>query len=112
MFIELRELNEIIYGGYILSLPGKIKRYIDFENSTAALLQSNELKLIFIGLIQTAHGETTLDIINEYCIEGEVVSFKKVLFNNKESLNIRINDIIQIFDPDDGIKIYEVPTKG
>lgn len=48
----------------------------------------------------------------KWSITENPLSMRKVYYNEKEVLNMRINDVVYIIDPDDGIEIYETPTKG
>lgn len=112
MFIELKSISQICCGGYELNLQGNILRYIDFENSSAILLQSKNTKLIFVAIGIDSNGVSKLTIIKEYDLDRFIVGFRKVIMNGQEVLNLRVGDVISLINPDTGEIIKEVATKG
>jgi hypothetical protein len=48
----------------------------------------------------------------KWSISKNPLSIRKVDFNGQKALNIRIDDIIQIINPNTGEVLFETPTKG
>ncbi|NOU17149.1 MAG: hypothetical protein HOO91_06275 [Bacteroidales bacterium] len=112
MYIELRSINRIGDGGNEIVLPSDIIRYLEFDNSVALLLKSENNRNHLVS-VKFKFNPNEFYIAWNFVYKSQILYLIKHIEEGKEYIKIKTwDDMIFILDPDTGNIIFESQTKG
>jgi hypothetical protein len=102
--------NILVIDGKEITLPSSIDSVIEFMDVYVVNCTScHSIENKFVGIYGVKKKE---GIKWKFLIQSCPIHIRKVLYNNEEVLNVRIEDIIYMINVQNGNVILKSPTKG
>jgi hypothetical protein len=112
MYIEIRGIDRIGYGGNEIILPSELIRYIEFENCVVFLVNAGGKRNQVVS-VKFRHSPNEYYVAWSFVHRSQIMSLIKFLEEGKEYVKIKTwDDLLFILDPETGSIIFESPTKG
>jgi hypothetical protein len=108
--------NILVIGGKEIILPSSIENVIEFTDvyivncGSRADKDYSHINNTFIGICGIEKKDGIIKW--EFSTHSYPIHIRKVLYNNEEVLNVRIEDTIYIINVQNGNVILKTPTKG
>ncbi|PZX20594.1 hypothetical protein LX69_00014 [Breznakibacter xylanolyticus] len=106
-------MNKLNLNNKEVEFDCSIERIIEFTNTIiVSYYPQTDEEFYEKGMHGGVCGIDKIDAVVKWKLTYNPLGMRKISFNGKEALNMRIGDVIYILDPDSGKIIYESATKG